>query len=92
MEANTQALEIVCKHFKVEYGDQTVSDLRKQKAKAHAANYRLRKKVAQMEERIVLLRDRADRFYRMWEQQSEKNQKAICLLYKTVDNTCILLR
>ena len=92
MEANTQALEIVCKHFKAEYGDQTIDDLRKQKAKAHAANYRLRKKVAQMEERIVVLRDRADRFYRLWEQQFAKNQKAICLLEKTVDQTCNMLR
>ena len=91
MEANTQALEVVCKHFSAEYGDQTIAELRKQKAKAHASNYRLRKKVAQLEERVVVLRDRADRFYRMWDQQYAKNQKAICLLEKTIDQTCKLL-
>ena len=92
MESNTQALEIVCKHFSTEYGDQTIADLRKQKAKAHAANYRLRKKVAQLEERTIVLRDRADRCYRMWDHQFAKNQKAICLLEKTIEQTCDLLR
>ena len=92
MEANTQALEVVCQHFKQEFSDQTIAELRKQKARAISSNYRLRKKVAQLEERVCTLRDRADRFWHMYDAQSVKNQKAICLLSKSVDQSLSLLR
>ena len=92
MEANTQALEVVCRHFKAEYSDQTIADLRRQKARAISSNYRLRKKVALMEERVATLRDRADSFYSMFEQEYAKNQKAIRLLDHLVRQTHNVLR
>ena len=92
MEANTQALEVVCRHFRAECSDQTIADLRKQKARAISSNYRLRKKTALLEERVGALRDRADRFYAMFEEQYAKNQKAIRLLDHLVRQTHNVLR
>ena len=91
MEANTQALEVVCQHFKNEYSDQTIVALRKQKARAISSNYRLRKKVTQLEERVCALRDRADCFWHMYDAQVVKNEKAISLLSKSVDQSLKLL-
>ena len=38
MEENTKALEVVCQHFKTEYSDETIENLRKRLAKAYKRN------------------------------------------------------
>ena len=45
MEPHTDALEIVCKHFKQEYGTEAMAKLRREKICLASQNYRLRKKV-----------------------------------------------
>ena len=54
METNTKALETVCRHFKAEFGDKTISNLRKRVNKAHAANYRLRRKIANLDSMLQI--------------------------------------
>ena len=56
MEPHTQALEIVCSHFKSQFGDQAYDRMRKQKAKAHHENHRLRHKIAKLNESLRLAR------------------------------------
>ena len=45
MEPHTDALEIVCKHFRQEYGTEAMTKLRRDKNRLASQNYRLRKKV-----------------------------------------------
>ena len=44
-----QALEIACQHYKTTYGDAVLQRMKKQKARAHSQNYRLRARVARLE-------------------------------------------
>ena len=50
MEDNTKALEVVCKHFKHEFGDDAISRLRRPINRAHVANHRLRKQLIRLQE------------------------------------------
>jgi len=52
MEPHTNALEVVCKHFKQEYGTEALLKLRRDKNCLASQNYRLRKKMENMEIRI----------------------------------------
>ena len=45
MEPHTDALAIVCKHFRQEYGTEAMAKLRREKNRLASQNYRLRKKV-----------------------------------------------
>ena len=45
MEDNTRALELVCAHFKAEYGNETISNLRKRLAKAYRRNSDMKKEL-----------------------------------------------
>ena len=45
MEPHTDALEIVCKHFRQEYGTEAMTKLRREKNRLASQNYRLRNKV-----------------------------------------------
>ena len=50
------ALELICKHFRNECGDETIGNLRKRLNKAHVQNHRLRKKALQLENLLKLER------------------------------------
>ena len=52
MEPHTDALEIVCKHFRQEYGTEAMAKLRREKHCFASQNYRLRKKVELLNLRI----------------------------------------
>ena len=52
MEPHTHALEVVCRHFKQEYGTEALLKLRREKNCLASQNYRLRKKNENMEIRI----------------------------------------
>ena len=52
MEPHTDALEIVCKYFKQEYGTEALLKLRKEKNCLASQNYRLRNKIENMDLRI----------------------------------------
>ena len=54
MEDNIHALEIVCKHFKRELGDQVIISLRKRINRAHVMNYRLRRKIANLDSMLQI--------------------------------------
>lgn len=56
MEEHTQALDIVCKHFHQEYHSKDIANLRRQKARAHSENHRLRLKLARVEQQLLLER------------------------------------
>ena len=56
MEPDTRVLEVVCKHFKAECGDETIGNLRKRLNKAHVQNHRLRRKALQLENLLKLER------------------------------------
>ena len=55
MEPHTDALEIVCKHFKQEYGTEAMAKLKREKTRMAFQNYRLRKKVETLEARVKTL-------------------------------------
>ena len=52
MEPHTHALEVVCRHFKQEYGTEALLKLRRETNCLASQNYRLRKKNENMEIRI----------------------------------------
>ena len=54
MEDNIHALEIVCKHFRQELGDKIMISLRKRINKAHVTNYRLRRKIANLDSMLQI--------------------------------------
>lgn len=56
MEQDTHALEVVCKHFRNECGNKTLTDLRRRLNNAHVSNHRLRKKAQRLEEQVKLER------------------------------------
>ena len=56
MEPDTRVLEVVCKHFKAECGDEAIGNLRRRLNKAHVQNHRLRKKTLQLENLLRLER------------------------------------
>jgi len=45
MEDNTQALEVVCQHFKAAYSDDTIENLRRRLQKAYRRNSELNTEV-----------------------------------------------
>ena len=63
MEPHTDALEIVCKHFKQEYGTEAMAKLRREKNCLASPNYRLRKKVDLLNVQIDDLMRRNDRMF-----------------------------
>ena len=63
MEPHTRALEVVCRHFKQEYGTEALLKLRKEKNCLASQNYRLRKKIENMEIRIGHLLEQNERIF-----------------------------
>ena len=63
MEPHTDALEIVCKHFKQEYGTEAMTKLRREKNCLASQNYRLRKKIDLLNVQIDKLMARNDRMF-----------------------------
>ena len=61
MEPHTDALEIVCKHFRQEYGTEAMAKIRREKNCLASKNYRLRKKVDLLNLHIANLMGRHDR-------------------------------
>ena len=49
MEPHTEALEVVCRHYKTEFADKAYSRMKTAKLKSQQENYRLRKKVRELE-------------------------------------------
>ena len=63
MEPHTHALEVVCRHFKQEYGTEALLKLRREKNRLASQNYRLRKKNENMEIRIKHLLEQNERIF-----------------------------
>ena len=63
MEPHTDALEIVCKHFRQEYGTAALAKLRREKNCLASQNYRLRKKIDLLTVQIDDLMARNDRMF-----------------------------
>ena len=63
MEPHTDALEIVCKHFRQEYGTAALAKLKHEKTCMASQNYRLRKKVETLEARVKTLMLQNDRLF-----------------------------
>ena len=63
MEPHTDALEIVCKHFRQEYGTAALAKLKREKTCMASQNYRLRKKVETLEARVKTLMLQNDRLF-----------------------------
>ena len=63
MEPHTDALEIVCKHFKTEYGSEAMAKLKREKTCMASQNYRLRKKVETLEGKVKTLMLQNDRLF-----------------------------
>ena len=49
MEPHTEVLETVCRHYKTEFADKAYSRMKTAKIKSQKENYRLRKKVEELE-------------------------------------------
>ena len=56
METDTRALEVVCQHFRKEFHDETICNLRKRLNCAHVQNHRLRNKAQQLETQLKIER------------------------------------
>ena len=52
---DTLALDVVCKHFRTEHGQQALRTMRAQKGRLSSANYRQRQKLEKQERRIAQL-------------------------------------
>ena len=63
MEPHTDALEIVCKHFRQEYGTAALAKLRREKNCLASQNYRLRNKIDLLTVQIDDLMARNDRMF-----------------------------
>ena len=61
MEPHTDALEIVCKHFRQEYGTAALAKLKRENNCLASQNYRLRKKIDLLTVQIDDLMARNDR-------------------------------
>ena len=55
METHTHALDIVCKHFRAEYGQEALRTMRAQKSRLSSCKYRQRQKIEKQEQRIAQL-------------------------------------
>ena len=55
METHTHALDIVCKHFRAEFGQEALRTVRAQKSRLSSCNYRLRQKIHKLEKQIIQL-------------------------------------
>ena len=55
METHTQALDVVCKHFRAEYGQEALRTMRAQKCRLSSCNYRQRQKIEKLERLIARL-------------------------------------
>jgi hypothetical protein len=49
MESHTEALEVVCRHYKTEFAEKSYSRMKVAKVKTQKENSRLRKKVDELE-------------------------------------------
>ena len=63
MEPHTNALEVVCRHFKQEYGTEALLKLRKEKHCSASQNYRLRTQIENMDLRIRHLLEQNERVF-----------------------------
>ena len=63
MEPHTNALEVVCRHFKQEYGTEALLKLRKEKNCLASKNYRLRTKIENMDLLIRHLLEQNERIF-----------------------------
>ena len=63
MESHTDALEIVCKYFKQEYGTECLTQLKREKNRLASQNYRLRKKVEKMSTQLDNLMQENERMF-----------------------------
>ena len=63
MEPHTHALEVVCRHFKQEYGTEALLKLRRDNNCLASQNYRLRKQNENMEIRIRHLVEQNERIF-----------------------------
>ena len=63
MEPHTHALEVVCRHFKQEYGTEALLKLRKENNCLTSKNYRLRTKIENMDLRIRHLLEQNERIF-----------------------------
>ena len=61
MEPHTNALEVVCRHFKQEYGTEALLKLRKETNCLASHNYSLRKQIENMDLRIRHLLEHSER-------------------------------
>ena len=55
METHTHALDIVCKHFRTEFGQEALRSMRAQKSRLSSCNYRQRQKIEKLERQIMHL-------------------------------------
>ena len=56
MEENTQALEVVCQHFKTTYSDDTIKNLRKRLARAYRKNSALNKNLTKTQGQLISMK------------------------------------
>ena len=63
MEPHTNALEVVCRHFKQEYGTEALLKLRRETNCVASQNYRLRKKNENMDLRNRHLLEQHERIF-----------------------------
>ena len=63
MQRDLEALEIVCKHFRQEYGTDAMAQLRREKNCLASQNYRLRNKIDLLTVQIDDLMARNDRMF-----------------------------
>ena len=81
MESHTAALEVVCMHFKREYGTEALAKCRREKNCLASQNYRLRKKIEHMNARIDSLMSQNDRLFFMRRKQEMQMTKAREILW-----------
>ena len=55
LEMETLALDVVCKHFRTEHGQEALRTMRAQKGRLSAVSYRQRQKIEKQERRIAQL-------------------------------------
>ena len=63
MEPHTDALEVVCKHFKQEYSTEAMAKLRREKNCLASRTYRLRRKIDLLNVQIDDVMGRNDRMF-----------------------------
>ena len=84
MEPRTDALGIVCKHFRQEYGTEAMAKLRREKNCLASQNYRLRKKIDLLNLHIADLVGRHDRLLR-------DHRKLVVQMHRARDSLSVAL-